>query len=338
MVLKVSVAQIIEKLKSLVAKSPVASKEPVVEVSSSGGSSKSVVSVGVSLPSKSSVSAPELRRKVVSREQAVNRLLALVRAAVDAVVSGDKSRLETIVKEVKALYNTLKLMNGKDFADSVFSEAYSRLDGVGKEVLSAMLSGGVNAVLGKREGIVAEYVSSVLKRAGVPVTPKEVHDVVVKTKLDVKKLADEIKDNMKKVLEWSRRPKAGGMDMKKAVAEMRAAIAVALGVGGAEALRMFQRSFKGSERQVFDFMAKSALKPVKNEELIKRLNSMISKGEASSKSMKEVISAKSKIVMGEGSGGEGGEGSSDEAEEGKAFGEVAKARMAKIMEGMKRRG
>ncbi len=334
-----SVAQIIERLRSLVAKSPAASKEPVI-ITSPSDNSKAVIGIGVSLPNKSSLigvpETPELRMKVIRREQAINRLLALVRAAVDAVVSGDKSRLKIIVKEVKALYNTLKLMNGKDFADSVFSEAYSRLDGVGKEVLSAMLSGGVNAVLGKREEIVAEYVSSVLKRAGVPVTPKEVRDVVVKTKLDVRKLADEIKDNMRKVLEWSKRPKAGSADMRKAVAEMRAAIAVALGVGGAEALKMFQRSFKGSERQVFDFLAKSALKPIKNEELVKKLSAVAGKGSASSGSVKEVISAKNKIVMG--GGGEESEGSSDEVEEGKTFGEVAKARMARIMEGMKRRG
>lgn len=323
-----SVAQIVEKLKSLVIKSPVASKEPTISVTPAPARGVKVSSQP--LPSKESVSAPKLTRKTISREQAVNRLLVLVRAGVDALISGDRSRLEKIVKEILLFYGTLKLMNGKDFADSVFSEAYSRLDGIGKEVLSSIVEGGMKSVLSKRSEIVSSYVAHALRRAGVPISPKIVKDVVVKTKLDIKKLADEIKKGMEKVLEWSRRPHAVGGDVEKVVEGMRAAIAVALGVGGAEAMRMFQRSFKGDLRNTFNYFMRTALKPISNDELMSKLMVTVKRASARAGHKEDVVRAKAQVMMGNGNGGE----SSGEV----MHDEFTKVRVRKVMEAMERGG
>lgn len=321
-----SVAQIIERLRTLAAKSPVASKAPSISVEPKQAP---IQAEPAPLPSRQSVSAPEVKRRSLSREQAVQKLLALVRAGVDALISGDKSRLEAVVKEIITMYNTLKMMNGKDFADSVFSEAYVKLDGTGKQVLSSIVEGGLNAVLKKRESIVAEYVSNALKKAGVPVSPKAVKEVVAKSKLDIRKLADEVKENMKKLVEAAMKSRAMSGDARKAVEGMRAALAVALGVGGAEAVKMFQRSFQGSMRDAFKFFAKSAFKPIKNEELISRLMATVKKGAAKSGSVEEVARVKSQIVMGEQSSEESNESAGSEASH-----DVE--RMGKVMEAMKR--
>ena len=326
MVVCVSVAQIIERLRTLAARSPVASKAPSISVEPKQAP---IQAEPAPLPSRQSVSAPEVKRRSLSREQAVQKLLALVRAGVDALISGDKSRLEAVVKEIITMYNTLKMMNGKDFADSVFSEAYDKLDGTGKQVLSSIVEGGLNAVLKKRESIVAEYVSNALKKAGVPVSPKAVKEVVAKSKLDIRKLADEVKENMKKLVEAAMKSRAMSGDARKAVEGMRAALAVALGVGGAEAVKMFQRSFQGSMRDAFKFFAKSAFKPIKNEELISRLMSAVKKGVAKSGSVEEVVRVKSQIVMGEQSSEEGNESAGSEVSH-----DVE--RMGKVMEAMKR--